>query len=343
MCVPPSFPAGSLKSGAQRVRGVDVKEKVLVVIGATGTGKSRLAIDVARNFRGEVVNSDKMQVYYGLDIVTNKVTAEERSAVPHHLLGVIPPRDDFTAPDFRREAAAAVDEILSRGRLPIIAGGSNSFVEELIEGGGREFLSRRECCFLWVDVRLPVLHRSVAERVDRMVEKGMVEEVRSAFDPDDSDYSRGIRRAIGMPELDRYMRTAGLLGEAERERILREAVAKIKANTRRLTLHQLEKIRRLTQAYGWDVHRVDATEAVRRKGEAAEEAWEEAVAKRSFEIVRRFLAVGDGKRELKEKKKNKNKNNKMNGLGNKSVVMGFGEGEEEFAGKSLAAVVGVTV
>ncbi|CAL9078655.1 unnamed protein product [Musa textilis] len=154
------------------------KDKVVFVMGATGTGKSRLAVDVAIHFGGEIVNSDKMQVYDGLNVVTNKVTDEERMGVPHHLLGGLPPDADFSASDFRRAATLQVESIARRGRLPIVAGGSNSYIEELIEGAGREFRRRYECCFLWVDVQLPVLHKFVAERVDRMVERGLVEEVR---------------------------------------------------------------------------------------------------------------------------------------------------------------------
>ncbi|KAG6523721.1 adenylate isopentenyltransferase 5, chloroplastic-like [Zingiber officinale] len=270
------------------------KNKVVLVMGATGTGKSRLAIDLATYFGGEIVNSDKMQVYDALDVVTNKITAEEAAGIPHHLLGCLPPDADFTAADFRRAATRAVASVARRGRLPIVAGGSNSYIKELVDGGRGEFRRRNECCFLWVDVRLPELHRFVADRVDQMVERGMVEEVRRMFDPDVEapDYTRGVRRAIGVPELDRYLRAeASGADEAEKKRLLEEALDEIKANNCKLTCCQLEKIRRLAALSEWGVVRVDATEAFRKKLADAEAAWAEQVVNPSIEIVENFLAA----------------------------------------------------
>lgn len=264
-------------------------ENVVVVMGATGTGKSRLSIDLATRFHAEIVNSDKMQVYRGLDIVTNKITDDERRGVPHHLLGVIDPNADFTAANFCSRASAFTKSIIGRGKLPIIAGGSNSFVEALIEGGDSRFRSRYNCCFLWVDVSIPVLHSFVSERVDRMVEKGMVDELRDIFNPEHCDYSRGIKRSIGAPEFDRYFR-AKPSGDREAEaRLLEEAINQTKVNTCKLACRQLDKIIRLRTVKGWRIHRLDATEAFRRRGEEADEAWENLVVGPSKKIVSRFL------------------------------------------------------
>ncbi|KAJ4865934.1 hypothetical protein Rs2_52548 [Raphanus sativus] len=134
------------------------KDKVVVIMGATGTGKSRLSVDLATRFPAEIINSDKIQVHQGLDIVTNKITTEESCGVPHHLLGVLPPEAELTAVNFRHMANLSVESILSRGKLPIIVGGSNSYVEALVDDEDYKFRSRYDCCFLWVDVALPVLH-----------------------------------------------------------------------------------------------------------------------------------------------------------------------------------------
>ncbi|XP_042455398.1 adenylate isopentenyltransferase 5, chloroplastic-like isoform X1 [Zingiber officinale] len=268
------------------------KNKVVLVMGATGTGKSRLAIDLAIYFGGEIVNSDKMQVYDALDVVTNKVTPEEAAGVPHHLLGCLAPDADFTAAEFRRTATRAVASVARRGRLPIVAGGSNSYIEELVDGGGGEFRRRNACCLLWVDVQMSVLHRFVADRVDRMVERGMVEEVRRLWDPQiaAADYTRGVRRAIGVPELDRYLRAeAAGADQAEKARLLEAAVDEIKANNCKLTCCQLEKIRRLASLSGWNLVRVDATEVFRKKGAEADSAWAAQVVSPSIQIVSKFL------------------------------------------------------
>ncbi|KAK1278822.1 hypothetical protein QJS04_geneDACA003405 [Acorus gramineus] len=272
------------------------RDKVIIVMGATGTGKSRLSIDLALRLNGEVINSDKIQVYKGLDIVTNKITPSDARGVPHHLLSVINPRADFTALDFCARATDALDSITARGALPIVAGGSNAYIEALVDGPG--FRSRYECCFLWVDVHAPVLHEFVRERVDQMVVQGMVEEVRAAFDAGDADYSRGIRRAIGVPEMDRYLRAcsrAGAGADASARALLEEAIEEVKANTCVLIHRQLRKIKRLRGLPGWGVSRVDATDAFHQRGSPGfGAAWEELVAAPAFEVVRRFLELDRG-------------------------------------------------
>ncbi|CAK9151049.1 unnamed protein product [Ilex paraguariensis] len=281
-----NIPTGGLDM--QILRPQPPKEKVVVVMGATGTGKSRLSIDLATRFPAEIVNSDKMQVYEGLNIVTNKITEEERRGVPHHLLGVIDPTSDFTASNFCNMASAAMKSIVSREQIPIIAGGSNSYIEALVDDDDYEFRSRYECCFVWVDVSLPVLHSFVSERVDRMVEKGMLEEVRKMVTPH-VDYSRGIMKAIGVPEFDKYFRAESFSDEETRAILLEEAKNEIKINTCILARRQLEKIKRLRNVKGWRVHRLDATEAFRKCGEEGEEAWEKLVVGPSTMIVGRFL------------------------------------------------------
>ncbi|KAI4345564.1 hypothetical protein L6164_012672 [Bauhinia variegata] len=263
------------------------KDKVVVIMGGTGTGKSRLAIDLAtRFFPAEVVNSDKMQVYKGLDITTNKVTEEECRGVPHHLLSIADSDSNFTATDFCHEANVAIDSIVERDRLPIIAGGSNSYIEALVNDDA-EFRLRYECCFLWVDVSLPVLDSFVSERVDRMVKAGLVDEVRQLFDFS-SDYTRGNRRAIGVPELDQFLRTEATADERTRKRLLEDAISRIKVNNCVLARRQLQKILRLYRIWEWNMHRLDATEVFKETGEEAEEAWGKLLA-RSRRIVGDFL------------------------------------------------------
>lgn len=146
------------------------KKKVIFIMGATGTGKSRLSVDLATQISAEIINSDKMQVYKGLDIVTNKITEPERKNVPHHLLGEVDPESDFTGRNFYYSALSAVKRIVMAGRVPIVVGGSNSFIEGLVEDPF--FKSRYEYCFLWLDVCLPTLYKFVSKRVDHMVNAG---------------------------------------------------------------------------------------------------------------------------------------------------------------------------
>ncbi|KAL6537936.1 hypothetical protein OROHE_012223 [Orobanche hederae] len=108
------------------------KQKIVVIMGATGSGKSKLAIDLASHFPIEIINADSMQVYKGLDVLTNKVPLHERKGVPHHLLGIISPNVEFTAKDFRDYAIPLIDEICSRNCLPVIVGGTNYYIQALV-------------------------------------------------------------------------------------------------------------------------------------------------------------------------------------------------------------------
>jgi len=109
--------------------------KILVVLGPTATGKSDLAVALARKLNGEVISADSRQVYLGMDIGSGKITEAEMQGVPHHLLDVADPRRRiYNADDFRRDGAQAINDILSRGKLPIIAGGTGFYIDALVSG-----------------------------------------------------------------------------------------------------------------------------------------------------------------------------------------------------------------
>lgn len=107
---------------------------VLAIVGATATGKSALGMFLAEHLDGEIVNADALQVYRGFDIGTAKPGPEERARVPHHLIDVLEPHERYSAGDFARRAGEAVEEIRSRGRLPIVVGGSGLYLRALFEG-----------------------------------------------------------------------------------------------------------------------------------------------------------------------------------------------------------------
>ena len=97
-------------------------------------GKSALAMDLALRFNGEVINGDSRQVYRGFDIGTDKPSAEDRRLVPHHVLDVVDPEQQFSAADFVRLAVEAANSILERGKLPIVVGGSGLYLKALVDG-----------------------------------------------------------------------------------------------------------------------------------------------------------------------------------------------------------------
>ncbi len=107
---------------------------VLILAGPTAVGKSALAMAVARAAPGEIVAADCMQVYRGLDIGTGKPSPHDRAAVPHHLVDVCDPTESFSAHEFARRAQGAVDAIASRGRLPVLVGGTGLYLRAFLKG-----------------------------------------------------------------------------------------------------------------------------------------------------------------------------------------------------------------
>ena len=109
-------------------------DRILVVCGPTATGKTRLGIELARRWDGEIVSADSMQLYRGMDIGTAKASAAERAAVPHHMLDVAEPQESYSVARYVREATRCCEDILSRGRLPIVVGGTGLYIDALIAG-----------------------------------------------------------------------------------------------------------------------------------------------------------------------------------------------------------------
>ncbi|XP_038893291.1 adenylate isopentenyltransferase [Benincasa hispida] len=300
----------------QRVKAIagGEKEKILVIMGATGCGKSGLSVQLASHFQSEIINCDKMQVYKGLDITTNKIPLHERHDVPHHLLGDVDSlHEEFTPFHFRLRADNVVSDICSRNKLPILVGGSNSFIHAMLVNHFNPmddvFLThshipkslissdlRYRCCFLWLDVSFPILSEYLSIRVDEMLQLGMFEELAEFYHPDTAETTpyTGIRKAIGVPEFDNYFKKypPGQKNGINRE-AFEEAVDAIKRNTHVLAERQIGKILKLKGA-GWDIHVLNATEAFRAvvqpgTGRNRKQIWEKQILKPSLRIVKRFL------------------------------------------------------
>ena len=101
-----------------------MKQKVIAIAGPTASGKTALAIKLAHERNGEVISADSRLVYKGFDIASAKPTTEEMEGIPHHLIDIVEPEIDYTAGDYARDGKKAIDDILSRGKTPIVAGGT---------------------------------------------------------------------------------------------------------------------------------------------------------------------------------------------------------------------------
>ena len=106
--------------------------QIIVVCGPTATGKSALAVELARLFNGEVISADSRQVYTGLDIGSAKITQDEMKGIPHYLIDVAHPNDYFSVADFQKLAQEKIQDIHSRGKLPIICGGTGMYIDAVI-------------------------------------------------------------------------------------------------------------------------------------------------------------------------------------------------------------------
>ncbi|XP_072532135.1 tRNA dimethylallyltransferase isoform X3 [Salminus brasiliensis] len=117
----------------QRALGKRIVPSLVVILGATGTGKSKLAIELGKRVQGEIISADSMQVYKGLDIITNKVTPEEQEQCPHHMISFVDPLvSSYTVVDFRNRVLSQIEDLHRQEKLPIIVGGTNYYIESIL-------------------------------------------------------------------------------------------------------------------------------------------------------------------------------------------------------------------
>ena len=111
------------------------KIRIAAIVGPTASGKTALAIELARQLDGEIISCDSMQIYRTMDIGTAKPSPDELAAVPHHLIDILPPDAPYSCSDYVRDAEAAIADIASRGKLPILCGGTGLYLDRLLRGG----------------------------------------------------------------------------------------------------------------------------------------------------------------------------------------------------------------
>lgn len=109
-----------------------MNNKVLVIVGPTASGKTSLAVEIAKKFNGEIISADSMQIYKNMDIATAKPTKEEQAGVPHHLIDFLSPNEKFSVAKYKELCCKCIDDILKRGKLPIIAGGTGLYVDTVV-------------------------------------------------------------------------------------------------------------------------------------------------------------------------------------------------------------------
>jgi len=147
------------------------KQKIIVITGPTATGKTALGAQLAKTANGEVVSADSMQIYKYMDIGTAKPTEAEKLGVPHHMIDIVPPWEDYSVARYIHDAALRIDDISTRGKLPILVGGTGLYIDSLLSG--REFRARGDV----------MLRRKLETEYDDIGGAAMLEKLR-AFDCD---------------------------------------------------------------------------------------------------------------------------------------------------------------
>ena len=159
---------------------------VVAVIGPTASGKSDLAVEICRRFGGEVVSADSMQIYKGMDIATAKPTEEEKKNIPHHMMDFLDNSEDYSVALYQQAASECIDDIHSRGLLPVVCGGTGLYVDTLLNNVKLSEDSYDE------ELRRSLLKRAEDEGADELLE-----EVR-AFDPEYAEklHLNNIKRIV---------------------------------------------------------------------------------------------------------------------------------------------------
>lgn len=301
------------------------KQKVLAIVGATASGKTALGVALAKKFNGEIISADSMQIYEGLDITTAKPTPEEMQDIKHYLIGFQPRTENFSVADYVNLASQKIQEIASRGKLPILVGGTGLYLNCLLNGMQfspesdnkiREKLIQRletegienlyqelknldseavktihknnhvrviralEICLVtgksfteykakniahespyntfWLGLdyaNRQDLYDRINQRVFKMLESGMLEEVRQV-------YQEGITgtasMAIGYKELIPYL---------EKQACLEDCIAMIQQETRRYAKRQLTWFRRNAQIQWLILSKNDELQKISKKAE----------------------------------------------------------------------------
>ncbi|XP_027890944.1 tRNA dimethylallyltransferase isoform X5 [Xiphophorus couchianus] len=262
---------------------------LVVILGATGTGKSKLAIEIGKRLQGEIISADSMQVYKGLDIITNKVTAEERAQCAHHMLDFVDPLvRTYTVVDFRNKALELVGDMHSRNKLPIVVGGTNYYIESLLwkvlldtgqenedSGDGADGGQSRKMELEKLGGE--ELHKRLAEVDPKMA---------SMLHPNDKrkiasqDYQRGIFQSIGFKEFHDYLTAPESSSQQEKDKLRDKGVEALKIATKRYARKQNKWVcNRFLKRPGDSVpavYSLDVTDVSR---------WEESVLKPALQIL----------------------------------------------------------
>ena len=209
---------------------------VILIGGATATGKSSLAVEIAKRFNGEIISADSMQIYRGFDIGTAKITKSEMQGVPHHLISFHDGKEYYSVKEFKDNAEFVIKNLLKQGKLPVVVGGTGLYLNSLLfnyqfGGKGKYERGNPEYNFLPIVVEKPrdVLYERINSRVDKMLSAGLLDEIKGLLKNGYSFESIPFR-AIGYKEFKGYF---------EGKQQLEECVDVLKKDSRHYAKRQI--------------------------------------------------------------------------------------------------------
>lgn len=283
-------------------------ERLIAIVGSTASGKSKLALFLAKNIRGEIINGDSRQVYRYMDTGTAKPSEEDKDSIPHHLYDIIELDETFNLAEYQERAYRIIGDIFQRGRVPVLVGGSGLYIWSVLEGwkipriepdmelrmklaekanlegagslyqelerldpcaakridprNVRRLIRALEICykqgcsggsykkeipdFLSLIIGLKIerkqLYNRIDQRVDEMIKKGLIEEVKGILARGYSESLPALSSAVGYKEIIKYLKN---------ELSLEEAISRIKFETHRLARKQFAWFREEDERISW--------------------------------------------------------------------------------------------
>ena len=235
------------------------KETLVVILGPTATGKSYCGIELAQRFCGEIISGDSMLVYRQMNIGTAKPSEEELNTVPHHLVNILTPDASYSVADFQQQATELIHQITRRGNLPILVGGTGLYIKALLEDyrfssveenpelrhREKQHELKYDATVFGLSMERDFLYERINQRVDRMLEAGLEEEVRTLLKAGVSTGCLSMK-SLGYRQMAEY-----LTGQCD----FATAVDNIKKGTRHFAKRQITWYKKMPYIHWFTVDR----------------------------------------------------------------------------------------